>query len=373
MKTSFFNFRSSRTLLWAAMISTLSFSTAYGIDWNTNVNNQNWGTAANWTPTTVPNAIDTTATFGSVITANRNVFMNGNFTVGHIVFDSANNYRVLGLGAQTLTFAVSSGNASIDVINNNGSHTLGTSGNTTIALSNNNLVLNNTTSGSLFLEGTVTGNGNLIKTGSGIVTYSNTSASTVAGNITVTSGVLQVGLIADATPEFSNIGSVNLNEVRLPNGTLVSTGVLSLVGNQELNNTANLNLNGGRLNLANSTQTFQNLTLTTDSTITMGVGITGTFLNFTGSVTRDAGTLNIGGWGGSLAGGGADQIIFGTTLSSAFLNNVFWSTQGITGARQLASGEIVPIPEPGSILGGIGLAALAIGYEIRRRRQKNLA
>ena len=49
--------------------------------WNLN-GNGNWGTAANWTPTTVPNAIDASATLGNIITVPRTVTLDIPITIG---------------------------------------------------------------------------------------------------------------------------------------------------------------------------------------------------------------------------------------------------------------------------------------------------
>lgn len=332
--------------------------------WNTNANGANWGTNGNWTtPATAPNAVNAEAIFGNVITANRTVNINNDFTVGRINFNDNNSYFVEPSVAQTLTFSTFSGNprgtgnALIDITNAGGLHSLGNN-NLTVSLSTN-LDIDNA-SPAFTLQGVITGTGDINKYGTGQVTLYGPTPSTVSGNINVNSGTLQIGITADGNQEFNNIGSINING-----------GSLTMIGNQEFNASANVNLNGGALVMGpNNTQTFNNLTLSNNSSISLssGGGV-GAILTFTGTGTRTAGTLNIGDWSGSMGGGGPDQVIFGTSLSSTFLSNVVWVSQGITGARQLASGEIVPIPEPGSILGGIGLAALAVAYEIRRRKQ----
>lgn len=326
--------------------------------WNTTANGANWGTAGNWTlPSAVPNAIDATAIFGNVIPANRTVNIDNNFTVGHITFNDNNSYFVEPNVARTLTFDVSSGNASIDITNAGGLHSLGNT-NLTISLLDNLEI--NSAAPSFTLEGLMTGTANLIKNGTGLAVVYGPTPSTLTGNIIANAGVLQIGITADGNQEFNNIGAVNING-----------GTVTLASNQELNASADLNLNTGILNLSNNTHVFENLTLAANSSINMGIGVSGTLLTFTGTGTRTAGTLTINGWDGFMGiGGGPDRLVFGTSLSSAFLSNIFWSQQNITGALQLASGEIIPIPEPSSVLGGIGLAALAVAYEIRRRRQK---
>ena len=351
-----------RMALGALISSSLSATAA---TWNTTVDFANWGTASNWTlPSAVPNAVDAEAIFGDVITGNSSVLINGNFTVGQMTFDNNNSqYFFTAFSPQTLTFDVSSGNASINTTS--GDHRLGNINNTglTIVLADN-LEVNNNGSSGFTIAALITGNRDIIHSGSagGHFLIYGPNPHTLSGSLINNAGRLSIGLLADGNQEFNNLSSVDIN------GGTVALGSES----EDLNASANLNLNGGTLELGAVTQTFQNLTLSNHSLINMSPGgVQSSILNITGTVNHTGSEiLTIKGWGGSLSGGGSDRIIFGTSLSSAFLSNVLWSQQGIMGARQLASGEIVPIPEPGSILGGMGLAALAVAYEIRRRRQK---
>ena len=108
-----------------------------------------------------------------------------------------------------------------------------------------------------------------------------------------------------------------------------------------------------------STVTMQALTLAgTTPTIQLGTGSGGAVLNFADSRTKTwTGTLTITSWNGSLAGGGADQIKFGTDntgLAAGQLAQIRWPAPGgatLVGAFQLSTGEIVPPGiEPGSIV-----------------------
>ena len=78
--------------------------------------------------------------------------------------------------------------------------------------------------------------------------------------------------------------------------------------------------------------------------------------------------MNIYNWSGSLSGGGTDQLHFGSDAngltSSQLAQIAFYSGDstgflGMTGI--LSTGEIVPVPEPTTWLGG-ALAAAAIAY-----------
>jgi hypothetical protein len=378
MKNLLLNFSPRRALLCAAVISTLSFSTAYGIDWNVDANG-NWNTAANWSPATVPNAVGAVATFGPAITTFRTVTVNGSFTVGQMDFNglSGYNYEVRGptSGVGTITFDVASDNASLNVTGAGptlGQNAVGPGTSRLEFVLNDNLVITNNSSGiQMDIYAGMSGTGSVTYNGTGQTYYTKPTSSTsgyYAGNTIINSGTLILSSAAPGVATDIQIGASP--QVILNGGSLVSS-------TNDIHNGAQMVLNGGNWTLggaSTTTETVQSLTLSVNSNITLGnPGELISRLTFTGGVNYTGGILFVNSWGGSLGGGGNDRIIFGTTVSQAFLNNVFWSPLGILGARQLASGEIVPVPEPGSILGGIGLAALAIGYEIRRRRQKNLA
>src|SRR5262245_7978496 len=81
--------------------------------WNLNANG-NWGTAGNWTPTTVPNAIDATATLGTVITVPRTVTLDIPVTIGTLNINGGAIAYTIG-GANALTFDVSAGTAALNV------------------------------------------------------------------------------------------------------------------------------------------------------------------------------------------------------------------------------------------------------------------
>src|SRR5207248_288204 len=79
----------------------------------------NWSVAGNWTAG-VPNGIDATANFGTIITATRTVTVDSPQTVGSINFSSPITYNIA--GSSTLTLDVSTGSTSINVTA--GSHTI---------------------------------------------------------------------------------------------------------------------------------------------------------------------------------------------------------------------------------------------------------
>src|SRR4029077_534252 len=150
--------------------------------WNLNANG-NWGTAANWTPTTVPNAIDASATLGNIITVPRTVTLDVPVTIGTLNLSGSNAYTVS--GANALTFDVSAGTAALNVTGT-ASPTISTG----IVL-NDPLALSQASTGTLTLSGIISGTGAL--TTSGTSTVNLTGANTYSGTTTISSGTLSVG------------------------------------------------------------------------------------------------------------------------------------------------------------------------------------
>ncbi len=117
-----------------------------------------------------------------------------------------------------------------------------------------------------------------------------------------------------------------------------------------------------------------NGSMTLSATGTMDLGAGDSVITFEEGRTNDATyRFTIDNWSGdNWSGGGTDQLIFGTTLSADFLANVYWSHLPAynLGARQLASGEILPlIPEP-STYAGIGFL---IGFIFWREGKRRMA
>jgi hypothetical protein len=80
-----------------------------------------WSTATNW-EIGVPNGVDSGAEFGDIITASRNVTVDGAKTLGYLSFNNADgSYSLTGSGS--ITFDVNTGNGTVDVLA--GSHSIG--------------------------------------------------------------------------------------------------------------------------------------------------------------------------------------------------------------------------------------------------------
>lgn len=103
-----------------AMVLLFSTGVLTAQTWKTQNDNQNWGTASNWSPATVPNQVGATATLGDIIQAARTINVNNTYTIGTLNISSRNNYT---LKNGTLIFDVPSGSAALNV-SNSGSPTI---------------------------------------------------------------------------------------------------------------------------------------------------------------------------------------------------------------------------------------------------------
>lgn len=230
---------------------------------------------------------------------------------------------------------------------------------------NNNTLSVGGTNASASYNGVISGGASsgLTKNGTGTLTL--TGDNTFSGTATVNGGTLNLAATGSAQA-LGGVSSIDING-----------GTLLLSQANQINNSAALDLDNGTFSLQDNSETLGSLTLTSTSTIDMGSnsgpGAILTFSDAVDSGTYAGGTLNISNWDGVVDdGGGNNQIIFSSSLSQTFLNNVYWTDLGFQGAKQLATGEIVPftpIPEPSTYLGGSILAGF-IGWHFWRRRKK---
>jgi autotransporter-associated beta strand protein len=163
----------------------------------------------------------------------------------------------------------------------------------------------------------------------------------------------------------SNLQNIAATEIQITGGTLL------LGTSNQIDNATQMTLAGGTFATGGNSETLSTLTLSSTSTIDMGGS--SSQLEFVDGGTYSSGSLNIENWSGTPGyGGGTDKIIFGQSLSAAFLNSVVWKNingQDVYGAIQLASGEIVPIPEASTLMGGGLLSLLAIAHYRRNRNR----
>jgi hypothetical protein len=127
-------------------------------------------------------------------------------------------------------------------------------------------------------------------------------------------------------------------------------------------------------------ETVGALTLSANSEIDLG--FTSGILRFAASnLSTWTGTLSIYNWSGNPAGGGTDQVFFGSNssgLTSGQLGQInfysgttvgsFLGTAKFTGT---GDGEIVPVPEPTAVGVALGVLGL-IGWRERRRLRGNI-
>lgn len=258
--------------------------------WNLN-GNGTWGTPGNWNPTSVPNAIDATATLGLVITANRVVTIASPAAVGTLAIDNSNRYTVTG---STLTFDVSSGEAALTAAGLGGGGD-GHAINSAISL-NDNLAITRTSGGNLDINGTIANNGNAIRvasagttrldgaiSGAGGLTVNGTgtvtmggAANTYSGATTVNNGRLNLSKAADVTSVAGNLqigdgtGSAGSASVAITaNNQIADSSIVTLASDGRLLLNPSRSETIGGLNSSSATAA---VVLSTSTSLTVGSG-----------------------------------------------------------------------------------------------------
>lgn len=260
-------------------------------------------------------------------------------TVGGLVLEGGN--ITTGTGTLTLNGDVT-GNASSQTATVSGKLGLGGADRTFTIASGS------TPSGKdMDVSAVVRGSGGLIKEGAGTLVLSGISPNTFTGSTTINAGTLDL----NKTGALGATSSVMLNS----GGTLLFSGSST----DRISNSAGIQFNGGTLDANSKTETMGVLTLTSDSVIKLKVdGIKG-ILTFAGG-SYSSGVLTIQGWSGSAYSSGLDdKIIFSSGLSQQFLDSIQFAGFN-QGAVRLGSGEICPIPEPGTILSALMLVGLLV-------------
>lgn len=195
------------------------------------------------------------------------------------------------------------------------------------------------------------GGGNLVLTGN----------NSISGTVTQQAGNMELA----GTGTNSALGGATA--INLQAGTLL------LSASHQIHDTANMTLSGGNItvnNLIGHQETLGTLTLSANSTLNLGTG--SSVINFANSSSTTwavGSTLTITNWSGNhTVGGGTDRVFFGTTsggLTSAQVSqikflNPFGLPPGTYDAIILATGEVVPVPEPGVWLSALLLITLAL-------------
>lgn len=227
-------------------------------------------------------------------------------------------------------------------------------GTTTVAENKALTIINNVNSN---FSGVIGGNGNIIKEGSGALTFSGNDANTRTGTTTVKSGVLEM-------EKSANVISIN-GDLSIENGNV-------LVKNAgQIASTSNLNLNGGGLSFSSEdtsqlTFTLSTLTLLSNTTLDFG-DISGGVLFSMNEGTYDNGLLQISNWSD-----GVDQLQTASLLSQGFLDSIHFAGygQGAQLVNNTFGYEIRPIPEAGVSL--LLLAGLGHVMSVRNSRKRKL-
>jgi autotransporter-associated beta strand protein len=158
----------------------------------------------------------------------------------------------------------------------------------------------------------------------------------------------------------STAGSFAPGEIQLASGSLLLGGA-----NKIANDTA-IEFAGGKLNTGGFSQTLGALTLSADSTVDFATS-NNVRLQFS-DATWTGGTLTLQNWTGTpLTGNNPDQFLVSGSFSQDFLDHVNFQGIGL-GAVAFDRGgglyEIVPVPEPSTILGAMAL----VGFICFRER-----
>lgn len=202
---------------------------------------------------------------------------------------------------------------------------------------------------------------------------------------TVTTNNATIGASSGTTGnslEITETGKVSATKVIVNSGgTLLFSG--SNTSNDRLGDSTTVTLAGGSLNTGGLSEGTTDavglgaLTLSATSVIDLSAGAS--VLHFSGSNAQTwapNAVLNIYNWRGSFAGGGTDQLIFGSstgTLTDTQLSELrFYSDAGGTFLgtgrfSMLNNGEVVPVPETVPALA----AGLVVAYLVRRHARRS--
>ncbi len=204
-------------------------------------------------------------------------------------------------------------------------------------------VSNNFTTFSCIISNTAgitkVGPGTLVLSGTTANTYGSTSAN---GNTTVSGGTLKLAKTAGVTA--------------VANGTLtVNSGSILLLGaSDQIANTVPFVLNGGTFQTAGFNEQLGTLKVTANSVIDLGSGSSVIqFAASSGQAWTAGTTLTISNWNGSITGGGAEKVVFGSNgsgLAASQVNQVRFVNPpgfpaGSYAATILSTGEIVPLTQ----------------------------
>jgi len=290
----------------------------------------------------------------------------GSTSGNQISINADDTLRIDGASA-TATFTGESGSA----INLNGRTELYNGGTLTVTQGTTNLAAGSVvdggtgTSGTLVVQDDLTVSSTATITNAANLTFDVATSSTINAGTANTStagwgNVTKTG--AGTTTIGSNINNIDANRVTVEEGTLL------LSASNQIANTTDMTFSGGTFATGGNSEIVDTLTLTSDSTIDLGNGASILRFSDSSGVAWTGGEiLTVTNWSGNVDGGGTDQLYIGTTnggVTSGQLSQIrfvdpFGSGSGTFAARILSTGEIVPVPEPATILAGVLLLGWA--------------
>lgn len=189
-----------------------------------------------------------------------------------------------------------------------------------------------------------------------------------------TPGVNAVGM---ASYEVSEVVTTytGVNDLTVGDGVTLGRGEVRLMAANQIIDNCQIIFKGGIFNANGNAEAVGVASLLANSEIQMLSGSSSilAFANSSGAGWTPGAALVIRGWDGNLAGGGAEQLLFGSSasgLTPAQVSQISFvdplgAPAGTYGAQILASGEVVPlVPEP-AILGMVAMSSILV---LRRRR-----
>ena len=208
----------------------------------------------------------------------------------------------------------------------------------------------------------------------------------ISGNVNLKKNRLEIGgegdtditgkLVGQGDLVKSGSGTLTLNGKNNYKGDLtISGGTLLLGASNRLSDKVNVQMAGGAFATGGFNEQVGELTLTRDSIIDLGQGESVLKFSDSSSSGWAAGeVVEVRNWSGSAGGGGVDQLYFGNSpegLTGDQLGQIqffdpFGENSGRFPARILPSGEIVPAPEPSTILAALGILGW-IGFREKNR------